>query len=223
MKLFAHNWFAILYFNFKMLPFKQAIHFPFDFCYRIKFRRLTGKIIIDGNVSNGMIHLGTQGSEMFDGSSTIMDIAGTLVIKGKNISIGRGSLLRVEKTGCIELNEGVVLGAQNLVLSEKHISIESQTLSSWKCQFMDTDTHSIMDLETGRVLPRARSIKIGKRCWIASHVIINKGTILPNNTIVASYSLCNKDYTKIISENSVIGGIPAKKLAENKLRYNDKL
>ena len=45
MKLFAHNWFAILYFNFKMLPFKQAIHFPFDFCYRIKFRRLTGKIL----------------------------------------------------------------------------------------------------------------------------------------------------------------------------------
>lgn len=30
--IFVHNWIAILYFNFKKLPFKQAIKLPFDFC-----------------------------------------------------------------------------------------------------------------------------------------------------------------------------------------------
>ena len=54
-------------------------------------------------------------------------------------------------------------------------------------------------------------------------MLVNKGTALPDDTIVASYSLCNKDYRNMISENSVIGGIPAKKLAGNKKRCNAKL
>ncbi len=224
MKFFNHNWFAILYFNFKMLPLKQAIHLPFDFCNKVKFKRLSGKIIIDGNpISRGMIRVGAQGSDMFDGTSTILDIAGILLIKGKGISIGTGSLLRVERNGFVELNNGVVLGAKNIVLCEQHISIGEHTISSWDCQFMDTDTHSIINLANGNVLPRSFSIDIGRHCWIGNNVLVNKGTVLPNDTIVASYSLCNKDYGNIVSENSIIGGIPAKKLAENRRRNNDKL
>lgn len=223
MNLLAHNWLAILYFNFKMLPIKQAFHLPFDFCYKVKFKRLTGKIIIDGNaISRGMIRVGAQGSDMFDGASTL-DIAGTLHVKGKGICVGRGSLLRVEHNGLVELNNGVVLGAKNIVLCEQHISIGEQTISSWNCQFMDTDTHSIIDLDSGDILSRSYPIKIGQHCWIGNHVLINKGTALPDDTIVASYSLCNKDYRNMIHENSIIGGIPAKELAVNKRRNNDKL
>lgn len=224
MNFSAHNWFAILYFNFKMLPLRQAIRLPFDFCHKVKFKRLSGKIIIDGDVvSRGMVRIGAQGSDMFDGSSTILDIAGTLLVKGEGISIGTGSLLRVERNGVVELNGNVVLGARNIVLCEQHISIGEQTISSWNCQFMDTDTHSIINLDSGKVLPRSHPIKIGRHCWIGNNVLVNKGTVLPNETIVASYSLCNKDFGKMISENSIIGGIPAKKLAENKRRSNDKL
>ena len=224
MNLFAHNWFTILYFNFKMLPLRQAVHLPFDFYHKVKFKRLSGKITIDGTaISRGMIRVGAQGSDMFDGASTILDIAGTLIINGKGISIGTGSLLRVEPNGLVELNDGVVLGAKNIVLCEQSISFGEQTISSWNCQFMDTDTHSIIDLDSGDVLPRSHPIKIGRHCWIGNHVLVNKGTILPDDTIVASYSLCNKDYKNMISENSVIGGIPAKKLVGNKKRSNDKL
>ena len=88
---------------------------------------------------------------------------------------------------------------------------------------MDTDTHSIINLTDDNIMLRTYPIKIGMHCWIGNNVLINKGTILPNDTIVASYSLCNKDYNKIITENSIIGGIPAKKIAENKKRNNDKL
>ena len=153
----------------------------------------------------------------------ILDIAGTLHVKGKGISVGSGSLLRVERNGLVELNDGVVLGANSIVLCEQHISIGEQTILSWNCQFMDTDTHSIIDLESGDILSRSHPIIIGQHCWIGNHVLVNKGTVLPNDTIVASYSLCNKDYRNIIHENSIIGGIPAKKLTENKRRNNDKL
>lgn len=224
MNFFAHNWFAILYFNFKMLPLKQAIHMPFDFCHKVKFKRLSGKITIVGTaISRGMIRIGAQGSDMFDGNSTILDIAGTLVIKGKGIGIGTGSLLRIERNGFVELNAGVVLGARNIVLCEQCISIGGQTISSWNCQFMDTDTHSIINLDNGDVQPRSYPIIIGQHCWIGNNVLVNKGTVLPNDTIVASYSLCNKDYGTMVLENSIIGGIPAKKLVGNRRRNNDKL
>lgn len=224
MKIFAHNWFAILYFNFKMLPLRQAIHLPFDFCHKIKFRRLSGKIIIEGNaISRGMIRVGAQGSDMFDGTSTILDIAGTLIINGERIGIGIGSLLRIEHNGFVKLNDSVVIGAKNLVLCEQSICFGERTISSWNCQFMDTNTHSIINLDSGDVLPRSHPIKIGRHCWIGNNVLVNKGTVLPDDTIVASYSLCNKDYGNMASENSIIGGIPAKKLAGNRRRNNDKL
>ncbi len=224
MKFFNHNWFAILYFNFKMLPIRQAIHLPIDFCHKIKFNRLSGKVVINEKIiSRGMICFGAQGSDMFDGSSTIIDIAGSLIIKGSNIRIGRGSLLRIEQNATIELHDKVTIGARNIILCEQAISIQQQTISSWNCQFMDTDTHSIINLDNGEILPRTFPIRIGERCWIGNNVLINKGTILPNDIIVASYSLCNKDYSNRILNYSIIGGIPAKKIAENRKRNNDKL
>ena len=45
-KILQHNWIAILYFNFKMLPFKQAIYLPFDIYHKIRFECLKGKIFI---------------------------------------------------------------------------------------------------------------------------------------------------------------------------------
>lgn len=35
--LFHRNWWAIFYFNFKMLPFSQAIKLPFDFLVLLDF------------------------------------------------------------------------------------------------------------------------------------------------------------------------------------------
>lgn len=55
-KILCHNWLAILYFNFKMLPFKQAIHLPFDFYHKIRFNDLSGKVNIKSKkIYRGMI------------------------------------------------------------------------------------------------------------------------------------------------------------------------
>lgn len=223
MKILSHNWLAILYFNFKLLPLKQAIHLPFDFCHKVKFKRLSGKIVFqDVDISRGMVCLGAHGSDMFDGS-TIVDLAGTLIIRGKRIRVGIGSLFRVEQNGIVELYDDVVLGARNILLCEQFISIKQHSISSWNCQFMDTDTHSIINMDSGEIMPRTRPVEIGSHCWIGNNVLVNKGTILPADTIVASYSLCNKDYKYLIPENSIIGGIPAKKIVEKRKRNNDKL
>lgn len=222
MWLSKHNLFATLYFNFKMLPFWQAIKLPFVFGGSIHFERLCGKITFNAPVSRGMFKVGFQGCDMFPGLTTTIDIAGELIVGGKNW-IGAGSLLRIEPKGICEFHNNSRVGARSLVFSESRITLGENFLTSWDCQIMDTDTHSLIDLNTGKIYPRTAPVFLGKDCWIGNHVIINKGTILPPGSIVASMSLCNKDYTKIAPFNCVLGGIPAKVIAEGKKRHNDKL
>lgn len=218
-----HNWIAIFYFNFKMLPFKQAIHLPFDFYNKVKFRDLSGNVVLSVNkIKKGMIKIGAQGSEMFPPSYSILDIRGKLTINGK-FSLGSNSLIRIERKGEIIIDEDVTIGAYNKIICEESIIIGKGTITSWECQIMDTDTHSTIDLETQKILIRHKPIMIGKNNWISNNVIINKGTITPDDTIVASCSLCNKDYSKIINKYSIIGGIPAKILGTNKAKHNDKI
>ncbi|WP_290158578.1 hypothetical protein [uncultured Duncaniella sp.] len=219
MKLFSHNVLATLYFNFKMLPWRQAIHFPFIFYGKVRFIRTSGKILFSNTPKFGIIRIGAQGSEMFPCNTTIMDLAGSFVIEGGPIIIGRGALIRVEERGTLLFNN-CRIGANSIVFSEKMIKIDMNAGLSWNCQLMDTDRHDICDIETQVLRTRAKPIIIYKNCWIGNHVIINKGTILPSNTIVASCSLCNQDYSNKILPYSVIGGIPAKLLSINKKRID---
>lgn len=221
-KIFRHNWFAILYFNFKMLPLRQAIHLPFDFYYRVRFYNLSGKVRIKSDrIYRGMIKIGAQGSDMFPKTPYLIDIDGEVVFKGK-CSLGIGGLLRVEKKATVVLEENTVIGAFNKIFSESSIHIGNDTITSWECQIMDTDTHSLLDLETNCIYPRSKPINIGNRNWIGNNVLINKGTKTLDETIVASYSLCNKDYTNF-PQNCVIGGIPARLISCNKKRCCDKI
>lgn len=222
--LFAHNWVAIFYFNFKMLPFRQAVKLPFDFYYGARFKNLSGKIVLcaKGGVRRGMVKIGAQGSDMFSKSDVVIDLRGELVV-ADSVTIGLGTLVRVEKGGKIQIGNGVAIGAKSVLFCENSIIIGPNTITSWDCQIMDTDTHSIKDTHSLKVYERSKPVVIGERCWIGNHVLINKGTVLPDDVIVAACSLCNRDYTPTINCFSIIGGVPAKLISENKRMLGDKL
>ena len=206
-----------------MLPFRQAIKLPFDFYYKVRFESLAGKIRLNvPTIRRGMIKIGAQGSDMFSHSPVVIDLRGVLVLEGR-ISIGTGTLIRIENKGKLEMEDNVVIGARSILFCENSIIIKRGSITSWDCQIMDTDTHSIVDIKNNKILDRSGPVTIGERCWLGNKVMINKGTTIPNDTIVASNSLCNKDYKKLIPPFSIIGGIPAKILSENKKMFCDKL
>lgn len=203
-----HNWLYIIYFNFKMLPFKQAIHLPFDFYHKVKFESLKGKVVLNTDrLYRGMIKIGSAGSEMFPHQSTILKIDGDLVFNGPCV-IGINSTCCCQPNGIIHFGSNVIIGARNLVFCKKRIEFGNDFSSSWNCQFMDTDTHPIYDQNSEVVNPDAPVI-LGSHIWLGNNVTINKGTCLPSNTIIASHSLCNKDYTKE-GQGVLFAGIPAK-------------
>lgn len=206
-----------------MLPWRQAFHLPFIFYGKVRFVRTNGKIIFSNSIALGTIRIGSQGCEMFPNRTSVIDIGGTLKIDGASIRLGAGSILRIENTGTILLKDKCRIGANTILFSENLIEIGENTGVSWNCQLMDTDTHSIQDIATEHIKARSAPIIIGKHCWIGNHVIINKGTILPDYSTIASLSLCNKNYTGIAPSFSILGGIPAKVLAYGKRRMDDKL
>lgn len=212
---FIHNWCAIFYFNFKMLPFKQAIHLPFDFYGKVRFVNLCGSITLNPKkLKVGMIKIGAQGSDMFPKSETILNIKGDITIEDRLV-LGMGSSLISLTGSTIRFGKNAIIGAKNLIYCEKSITFGDNFLTSWDCQIMDSDTHKVIDIETGDYNAVALNVVFGSNVWLGNGVIVNKGTNLPSNTIVASRSLCNKDYT-CHGGNCVLAGSPAKVVSTNK-------
>lgn len=213
---FLHNIIKIIYVNFHFLPFKQAMKLPIDVYGKLRIIGNRGKIIINGQIRPGMIKLGSQGRDMFPLDPVILDVRGNLIFNGP-FCIGCGSTIRIESGANMSIGGNSRFGAQTILFCEKEISIGTQVEGSWRCQLMDTDRHEIKDLKNDRIIDSTKPIKIGNSVWIGNNVSLNKGCVIPNDIIVASNSLCNKDYSNI-SPFSVIGGIPASVVSNNKQR-----
>lgn len=214
-KFFQHNWLATIYLNFKMLPFKQAIRLPLDVYYGIRFDSLKGNIILDSSdIYRGMVKIGAQGSDMFQRKGCILSIEGTLRIKGMCV-FGCSNTIKIREGAELIIGNKTIFGAENLFYVEQKMEFGDEFLSSWNCQFMDSDTHAVEDVVTGEKTLSVKSVSVGDHCWVGNNVKINKGVSLPNNTIVASNSLLTKDFTKE-GEYCVLAGLPAKVIQRNK-------
>lgn len=214
-RLVKYNWYWMLVLNFRLLPIRQAIKLPIVICGKFRIVKLCGRIIIDAdNIIPGMIKIGTQGSDMFPKNECVISLEGAIRFLGSFV-IGTGSSLISKNNSVMEFGNNTILGAHNLVFCEKKIKLGEDFLSSWNCQIMDTDTHRIIDMMTCTVRESQVNVCTGEHVWIGNGVTINKGTTLPSNSIVASRSLCNKNYSEF-GEYCVFAGSPAKLVSKNK-------
>jgi acetyltransferase-like isoleucine patch superfamily enzyme len=89
------------------------------------------------------------------------------------------------------------------------LTIGDNCLISWDCQFLDDDFHEIIYANKKN---SENSIKIGNNVWIGCGVKIYKGTVIQDNCVIASNSIVRGVFN---SQNSLIGGNPAKIIKEN--------
>ncbi len=78
---------------------------------------------------------------------------------------------------------------------------------SWECQIFDTNFHYMVD-SRGNIMKKDGEVCVDDNVWIANRVSIAKGSFIPRDSIIASNSLVNKDFSK--SESGIFAGIPAK-------------
>ena len=212
-----------IYINFRCLPFKQAILFPI-MCYGpIRFRQLSGKIILK-EMRRGALKIGVDAcGYRTKGTTTFTLLKGATMKVDGSVLIYQGASVFVGKNAVLTMRNCSTLGDDAEIVCFKRITIGISTDLTWQCQVTDFGSHFVMDCETGRVNTLFREVELGNYCWIGNRTTIQPGTRLPDWTIVASNSLLNKNYVTLgLQSYSLIGGQPAKLLRQGVKRIYDK-
>lgn len=210
-----------VYFNFKMLSFRDACRFPCLFFGNVEFGHLLGEVRFVTPVKYGLFRWGVE----YDGFTSIkmpskfsLSKNAILEIRGK-ADIGCGSVFRI--MGHIILSNNSFIGSRSIIDCCKKIFLGINTRIAFGSILMDTNHHFV--IQDNCVYPKDGSIIIGDFCWIGNNTTISKGCVLPNRTIVAAKSFVAKNYVGY-GENCLLVGCPAKVKQNNVSRlYNRQL
>lgn len=200
-EFFKISWLKTIYFNYRMLPFKQAVRLPVVIYKRTLFRSLKGKIVINAKPKFALVKIGREDVVACMGSHTNLLIDGKLEFNGK-ATIGCGSSIHLSKSGHMVLGDRFRVTGNAAFLCENEMIFGYHVGIAWNTFFMDSDRHDIID-ENGKKLNMPAPIKVGDYIWIGFNVTLLKGAVIPDASIVAAGSIITKPFTE---PKCIIGG-----------------
>jgi acetyltransferase-like isoleucine patch superfamily enzyme len=176
-----------------------------------KFTALSGKITIrSDSVYYGMIRMNQDsGGRANHSHITELHVEGDLIFQGRAL-IGTGNIITCYRGAKIIFGKDFEMTVQSSIYCYRQISFGAHVCITHQCQFADSETHFLRNIETQDVACNIKEIQIASHCWIGNRTSVYKGTVLPEHTTVASNSLLNKAYR--LPSGSVIGGMPARLL-----------
>jgi len=198
-----------LYINFKMLPLKQAIHFPIILGHGVRFKKMSGNIILNvKHLSPGIITFAIYNT-VVDHNSYIgfFDIAGTIIFKGK-VKFHTGAKVVTKKNAILTFEGENTLGHLSVICCAKKISFGYFVTISWNCQIYDTNFHFFEDTESKTIKPRSSYVILGDYVFCGNGSNICKNSIIPKGCVISNFSIINKDFTSE-GEFLLIAGNPA--------------
>lgn len=194
-----------IYWNIRLLPFKQAIRFPIILggsCSLSSCRRGCIQFNSD-HIKPGILIIGTEWYGLKPRGGVALRIEGKLVVNGCGLHwFGSNGYLTIAKTGCLEIGDDFTIGSGWCIYASSHSSIGSDCMFSWNILLLDTDCHPITD-SVGNLLNPPQAIVIGDHVWLGAYSKILKGSYIPSGSIVASGSIVNSHLTQ---ENSIYIG-----------------
>jgi len=212
--LYSVNWTKTLYFNFKKFPFDVAKKLPVFFYGKVHFHTIEGQIEIKGPITRAMIGFGQR----FEKAKKEKGIAefwleGQLVFNGP-AHMGKDVLFYIGKEAYCEFGYMACLGSDVKLVCTERITLGDWAGIGYESQVIDTNSHPMINTLTGTLYPMSGAIAIGTHNAVSNRVSIMPFTRTPDFCVIASNSLCTKDYTDLGS-NVLIGGVPAKLIKNN--------
>lgn len=188
----ALNWKTVR-FNFKYLPWKQAIKFPIVVSRYTRIRSLKGTLLIDALITPAMIKIGFDGAGIFNNkrSRSIWQNDGDIVFKGKAI-IGHGSKIGVASGAILTIGDDFIITAESQIVCCKAITFGTHCLLSWDILVMDTDFHTIIDSD-GKIINENKPIIIGDNVWVGCRTTILKGIYISHGSVIAAGTVLARD------------------------------
>lgn len=197
-----------------MTIFHRFLKYIFGFSRRIYY--LYG----GGNRIKGIKHL--SHSLLLFGKNNSIDIRSRLPKDVKVVIYGNNHKLVIEENVTFKegqiwfedyscemiIKSGTTIENAELSVAEQgtKLIIGKDCMLSKDIHIATTDSHSIIDMESGKRTNIAQDIIINNHVWVGHGVSINKGVSIGENSVIAARSVV----TKSIPDHSIAAGIPAK-------------
>jgi acetyltransferase-like isoleucine patch superfamily enzyme len=172
---------------------------------RTRLSSVKGRVIINRSLKPGLIRIGFSGVALSTYHEwNVWNINGDVLFES-TANFGTGTRLYVGSNGKLIIGDNFLLTAKSEICCAKSITIGKDVLFSWDVLLMDTDSHPIRNREL-QIINNEKEIEIGNNVWIGCRSTILKGSIIPDDSIIAANSLTHRRYK---NHKSIIGGNPA--------------
>lgn len=204
-----------VYFNFKVLPIKNAIKLPYIVSYHVRLRGVNKKtfLTMTDNLTTFSMRIGFGDSvtaRRESSRSLICIESGGVVKVGKNLGLSQGCVLYVN-------NATLALGdkfrcnySTTIDCSDSNIEIGDNVVLGWNTTIKNNDGHYI--IENGRDSIISKKIIIEDHVWLCANSTVLKGTCIKKDSVLAYGALLTKT---IDQENILYGGVPARMIKNN--------
>lgn len=204
-----------LYFNFKYLPFRQAIKLPI-LVYKLHFHVLKGKVVIDApKIYTGMIRLGIFAVGVYPNNGISLKHEGMLIFKGK-CRIGNDCHIVCGKLGKIVFGEDFKASAGMKIVSQCGITFGKEVRVGWGGIIIDTNFHPLYDMEKKRFKKAFGKIHIGDNNWMGLQCLVMPGVVTPERCIFGARTVITRGGN--YEPYCVHGGSPIRVLSRNAMR-----
>ena len=148
----------------------------------------------------------------------LWDCSITVSGRGTTLRIGAGCRLRharlaVEDDGsCLDIGDDTSMTGPTLVAQEGGtVRLGRDCMVAQHAEIRNSDSHTIIDSETGRRLNPAADVAIGDHVWVGLGAFVFKGARIGDGAIVAAGSLV----TGPVPPACIAAGTPLRVLREN--------
>lgn len=215
------GWLSIpksLYVCLRLLPFHQALRMPIKVRYNVKLQSLNGRVILQPKARKAMIQIGIQyvGTHDVTYRRTVLEIDGTIEFKG-SAYIGSGSQICIGKDAHLTAGNNFQISCAGHIVCTGNMSIGSRFLMGWDGMLLDTDFHTLENINTHDTTAAQRNITIGDNVWTGARSVILKGSNIADGCVIGANSVVSGKYT---TPNCIIAGNPAKVIKEGYTRKN---
>lgn len=193
-----------LYVSIKLCGLKNGIRLPIFVRYNTVLRDISGHVITPAAGGIFCVGFGSgEGTADVKYVRSVLEVSGTIIVEDY-LRLGAGTRLCV--SGTLHVNSMTNTSRLHLVCMDK-ITIGKNVLIGWDTCIMDSDMHTILNLETKEILPKTSQVTIGDNVLIGTRCLILKGSNIPNGCIVGARSVVTKPFS---ISNSILAGNPAR-------------
>ena len=205
-------------FNFKYLPFRQAVRFPV-WVYKPHFLALKGSVIIENeHIYCGMIELGFPRAATYPNTGISWRNRGKVIFKG-TCRIPSDCYVVIGKQATLTFGNDFNANSGLKLVSNCKITFGDHTRLGWEVTIIDTNFHPLFDMEKQQFKKAFSPIVIGDYNWFGTQCLIMHGVHTPERCIFGARSIVTRGGK--YESYCVHGGSPIHVLTRNVMRDYD--